>query len=180
MSAQYDPYKNFKFKVVIEGVTAGAFKSVEGLDSETEVVEHRSGAPRSMQWKFAVGVQDRAALDRASRLGRPGAILLKGFVPFSPLQRLLQSGQGQRTGTHTRSGRILLTASSGKPVAQWEFTNAWPCKWKGPSSKSGDSSSPDKILLVFQKVQHSSPRGSTFKGELSSIEPLYISGKESR
>ena len=177
MSAQYDPYKNFKFRVVIEGVTVGAFKNVEGLDSETEVVEHRSGAPRSMKWRTAVGVRDRAALDRASRLRHPGALLLKGFIPFSPLQRLLQSRRGKRAGMHRRSGSILLYNSSGKPVAQWNFTNAWPKKWDGPSSKSGGSVSPDKILLVFQKVQPSSPAGSSrsssFKGEITSIEPRF-------
>lgn len=149
MGAQNDPYKNFKFRVVIEGVTAGAFKNVEGLDSETEVVESRSGTPGSMKWQTAAGVRDRDALDRASRLGRPGAVLLKGFIPFSPLQRLLQP----RQGAHTRSAMILLTGTSGETVAQWNFTNAWPSKWEGPSRKSGDARSPDKILLVFQKVQ---------------------------
>lgn len=177
MSAQYDPYKNFKFRVVIEGVTAGAFKNVEGLDSETEVVEHRSGAPGSMKWKIAVGVRDRAALDRASRSGRAGAVLLTGFIPFSPLHRLLQSRQGRRTGIHKKSGIILLIDSSGKPIVQWKFTNGWPVKWKGFSIDSGSSSSPDKILLVFQKVQSSSPsgssRGASFKGEIISIEPLF-------
>ena len=163
MSAQYDPYKNFKFRVVIEGVTAGAFKSVEGLDSETEVVEHRPGAPGSMKWWTATGVRDCAAMDRASRLGRPGAILLKGFIPFSPLQRLLQRRKGSGAGTykHMNSGVIQLTDSSGRPVAQWNFNNGWPCKWEGPSGSSGNSSSPDKILLVFQKVQSSSPDGSS-------------------
>jgi hypothetical protein len=161
MSAQYDPYKNFKFRVVVEGVTAGAFKNVEGLDSETEVVEYRSGAPKSLRWRTVVGVHDGAALDRASRLGRPGAVLLKGFIPLSPLQRLLQSGQGQHAGTHMKRGIILQTTASGKVITQWEFTHAWPSKWKGPAPKGGNPVSPDKILLVFQKVWLSSPVSSS-------------------
>ena len=39
----FDHIGNFNFKVEIEGVTQGAFKNVEGLDSETEVVEFQDG-----------------------------------------------------------------------------------------------------------------------------------------
>jgi len=171
MSTRIDPYKNFKFRIIIDGVTSGAFKNVEGLDSETEVVEFRSGVPKS---QTAIGVYDYAALNRASHLGRPGALLLKGFIPLSPLKRLLQNRQAH---THKRSVAIQQKASSGKVVAQWEFTNAWPSKWKGPATKSGTLPSPDKILLTFQKVQLSSSdrssKGSRFKGEVISIEPKF-------
>ena len=39
----YDHIGAFNFKVEIEGVTQGAFRNVEGLDSETEIVEFQDG-----------------------------------------------------------------------------------------------------------------------------------------
>lgn len=38
-----DPYRGFRFRVEIEGIIAGGFSEVSGLQVETQVEEHREG-----------------------------------------------------------------------------------------------------------------------------------------
>ena len=40
--ARFDPYKNFKFTVSIDGITVG-FSECTGLDAEVSVIEYREG-----------------------------------------------------------------------------------------------------------------------------------------
>ena len=40
---EHDYVGQFNFSVEIENVTVGRFKSVDGLDSETEVIEYQDG-----------------------------------------------------------------------------------------------------------------------------------------
>jgi len=42
-TSRHDPYKVFKFLVEIDGLTSAAFSEVSGLDSETAVIEYRTG-----------------------------------------------------------------------------------------------------------------------------------------
>ena len=39
----FDHIGQFNFIIEIEGLTAGRFKAVDGLDSETEVIEYQDG-----------------------------------------------------------------------------------------------------------------------------------------
>ena len=39
----YEHIGNFNFRVEIEGITVAAFRNVEGLESETEVIEYQDG-----------------------------------------------------------------------------------------------------------------------------------------
>ena len=50
---RFDPYKNFKFKVFLEGITApvAGVSKVGGLKRTTEVVEHREGGDPSSSRK---------------------------------------------------------------------------------------------------------------------------------
>ena len=41
-----DPYAVFNFRVEIDGIDVGSFTEVSGLDSETDVIEYRTGDMR--------------------------------------------------------------------------------------------------------------------------------------
>ena len=38
-----------------------------------------------------------------------------------------------------RSGSIILLDESRQEVARWNFHEAWPAKWEGPTLKAGTS-----------------------------------------
>jgi phage tail-like protein len=58
---RYDPYKNFRFKVVWDGRTVAGISKVSGLSRTTEVVTHREGGDFSVVHK-APGQTDYGAI----------------------------------------------------------------------------------------------------------------------
>jgi len=50
-AARLDPYKNFKFRVVVDGSVVAGVSKVSPLRRSTEVVEHRSGGDPSTSHK---------------------------------------------------------------------------------------------------------------------------------
>jgi phage tail-like protein len=50
-SQRYDPYKNFKFRIVMKGKTVLGVSKVSALKRTTEVVKHRSGGQDSFDYK---------------------------------------------------------------------------------------------------------------------------------
>ena len=49
MAARVDPYKNFNFRVEIDGITVAGFSECSGLESEVAVIEYREGADISVR-----------------------------------------------------------------------------------------------------------------------------------
>jgi len=115
----------FNFRVEIEGVDAGQFRSVSGLSCETEVIEYKDGSD-------------------------PNRIrLLPGPTRCGPI--VLEYGTGLNPGLWDwyssviegnpvrKDGSVILLAGDGAEVARWNFYQAFPVRWEGPSLDSADS-----------------------------------------
>lgn len=116
MAARVDPYKNFNFTVSIDGITAG-FSECSGLDSEVNVIEYREGGDNRV--RKLVGL---------SKFGN--LVLKRGVTESLELYQwhlAILQGQNDR-----RDGSIILLDDERKPVARWNFKNAFPCKYHGP------------------------------------------------
>jgi phage tail-like protein len=104
-------------KIEIESVTQGLFQAVEGLRSESEVLE-------------AAGGEDSVALPGSRKWSH--LVLKRTYDPvFNGLWRWRQSvleGNVQK-----RDGRIILFNASGEKVAQWMFHRGWPSRWEVPT-----------------------------------------------
>jgi phage tail-like protein len=114
--ARFDPYKNFKFTVSIEGITVG-FSECYGLDAEVSVIEYREGGDHLVRKlpgliKFANITLKRGVTDSLE--------LYNWF-------KAIMQGQNDR-----RDGSIVLLDDEGKQVTRWNFKSAWPCKYQGP------------------------------------------------
>ena len=91
----FDLIGNFNFKVEIEGVTQGAFKNVEGLDSETEVVEYQDG-------------EDIVLRKRPGRTKYSNLTLKRGYINTDELwnwRKAVIDGKVER-----KSGSVILCA----------------------------------------------------------------------
>jgi phage tail-like protein len=42
-AARVDPYKNYNFRIEIDGITVAGFSECTGLSSEVEIIEYREG-----------------------------------------------------------------------------------------------------------------------------------------
>ena len=112
----HDHIGAYNFKVEIEGVTTGAFKAVDGLDSETEVIEYQDG-------------EDLVLRKRPGRTKYSNIVLKRGYVNNDELwkwRKQVIEGKVER-----KSGSIILLDDAGQEVMRYNFFEAWPCKCKG-------------------------------------------------
>ena len=114
-----DPYFGFNFHVEIQGLIAGGFTGVSGLSITTEIEEIRQG-----------GVNDRSyKLPKQSSYS--DLRLMRGLADVDMLWPWYQdvvAGKIQR-----RNGTIYLMSRASIPVMYWNFYQAYPIAWEGPS-----------------------------------------------
>jgi phage tail-like protein len=136
---KHDHIGQFNFKVEIEGVTVGAFKNVEGLDSETEVIEYQDG-------------DDIIARKRPGRTKYSNVTLKRGYINTDELwkwRKKVIEGKVER-----KSGSVILCADDGSEVCRYNFFEAWPSKWKGFTldGKGGDVTV-EEVELAVEKIE---------------------------
>ncbi len=114
-----DPYGNYNFLVEIDGITRAAFHEASGLDSAIDVIEHREGGQNTTTMKLP-------------GLTKYSNIVLKWGATDDT--QLYDWHQQCVDGNVTRkNGSVVLLDRQGNEVERWNFMNAWPSKWTGPS-----------------------------------------------
>ncbi|MEY3013413.1 MAG: hypothetical protein RIT45_2148 [Pseudomonadota bacterium] len=135
----FDHIGNFNFKVEVEGVTTGAFRNVEGLDSETEIVEYQDG-------------DDLILRKRPGRTKYSNVTLKRGYINNTELwewRKAVIEGKVQR-----KSGSIILCADDGTEVMRYNFFEAWPTKWKGFTlDGKGTDVNVEELELAVEKIE---------------------------
>lgn len=113
------PYRNFRFRLEIDGLDAGSFSEVSGFDATLDVVEYRAG--------------DDPAITPTKLPGliKYGNITLKWgssetMVLYDWLIDITEGTIEKKT--------VTLTAldEEGSPAASWRCINAWPVKYTAP------------------------------------------------
>lgn len=118
-SQRDDPYKNFNFRVEIDGIARAAFSEVSGLESETAVIEYRVGGEPNT-------VRKLPGLTKYANI-----VLRRGITQDAELwnwRKTVIDGNVER-----RNGSITLLDDDRTEVARWNFYNGWICKWEGPA-----------------------------------------------
>lgn len=99
-----DPYRGFNFKLEIDGVIRAGFREASGLDAEPRI----HGLHKYSNITLKRGVTDDHSLWDWHK-------------------------EAAAAKTQRKNGSIILTDESGEEKARWNFVNAWPAKWTGPS-----------------------------------------------
>lgn len=135
----HDHIGNFNFHLEIEGLTAGTFRNVEGLDSETEIVEYQDG-------------DDLVLRKRPGRTKYSNVVLKRGYVASDELwqwRKKVMDGSVER-----KSGSVILCNDAGDPVMRYNFFEAWPCKWKGFTlDGKGTDAVVEEVELVVERLE---------------------------
>lgn len=120
MADRTDPFRGFNFLVEIEGITRAGFREASGLDSTQDPVEYREGNEKSLNARKLPG------------LVKYSNITLKwGITNDADIwewRTKAVSGKIER-----KSGSVVLLDDAGEEKARWNFREAWPTKWTGPS-----------------------------------------------
>jgi phage tail-like protein len=118
MPQRNDPYKSFNFRVEIDGIASADFSEASGLESETAVIDFRTGADRVTR--------------KLPGLTKFGNIVLKrGITQNADLwnwRKTVVDGQAER-----KNGAVIILDDDGTEVVRWNFRNGWIAKWVGPS-----------------------------------------------
>jgi phage tail-like protein len=141
-----DLFGSYNFLLEITGVNddtkvvVGGFKSVSGMDSETEVVEFKQG-------------NDKVVRKKPGRTTYANIVLERGFTGTDNLwdwRKNIEDGNIDR-----RSGSVIVLDQDGETeVARYNFFEAWPCKWNVPDMDSDSSGMAiEKIEIAVEKVE---------------------------
>ncbi len=141
-----DLYGSYNFLLEISGinddtkVVVGGFKSVSGMDSETEVVEFKQG-------------NDKVVRKKPGRTTYANIVLERGYTATDNLwewRKNIEDGNIDR-----RSGSVIVLDQDGETeVARYNFFEAWPCKWNVPDMDSDSSGmAVEKIEIAVEKVE---------------------------
>lgn len=115
-----DPFLGSLFRVEIDGIIAGSFRSCSGLRLESEVFEYAEG-----------GSNDGARkLPGPTKVGN--IVLRKGLLNSDELWKWRESFLRGDQNSSRRSGSIMLCDDNGDELVRWNFHHAWPVKWEGP------------------------------------------------
>lgn len=118
MADMKHPYRNFRFRLEIDGLEAGGFAEVSGFDTSVDVIEYREG-------------DDVTTPRKLPGLTKYGNITLKWGTSDSMV--LYEWLDGITEGTIERK-TVTITAidEAGDDAASWQMINAWPVKYTAP------------------------------------------------
>ena len=139
-------FGSYNFLLEISGITGeaktivGGFKSVSGMNSETEVIEFKQG-------------NDRVVRKKPGRTTYANITLERGYTATDDLwtwRNNIEKGLIDR-----RSGSVIvLDQDLETEVARYNFYEAWPAKWDVPEMDSDSSNMAiEKIELAVEKIE---------------------------
>lgn len=115
--ARNDPYRNFRFRVELDGITQAGFNECTFGDTTTEVAEYREGT-------------DPAHTRKLSGQTKYGNITLKwGITDSTELYEWYQAVVDLGALDNRKNLAIILIDEAGNDKARWEIEEAWPTKY---------------------------------------------------
>jgi phage tail-like protein len=125
-----DPYGSFDFLVEIDGITRASFMEASGLDSTIDVTEYREGGFNETMRKLP------------GKTKYSNITLKFGSTDDHELYDWHRQWVKGDPAAKRKNGSVILLDRTGQEKIRWNFINAWPVKWTGPSlnAKNNDVS----------------------------------------
>ena len=117
-----DPFRGFKFKVVIGGIQRAGFREASGLDAANDSIDYREGDDKSLTIRKLPGLKKFSNIT-----------LKRGITDDLDLWKWRKQIMDGKIQDSRKSGQIILMDDEGNDVAEWDFVGAWPTKWTGPT-----------------------------------------------
>jgi phage tail-like protein len=116
-----DPYRNFRFRLEIDGIVQAGFSEATIPDTTSDVVEYREGTEPTTVRKLP-GLTKYANI--TLKWGTTDSIEI-----YDKWRKLVEDG---KIADARKNVAIILMDEGGNDAARWEFTNAWPSKYDAP------------------------------------------------
>jgi phage tail-like protein len=141
MAERQDPYRNFYFKVEIDGIQQAGFTDCSGIGSTTDPIEYREGGMTK------------------------SVIKLPGITKFNNLtlkwgmsvSRDLYDWYNDIVGgkiTRKHGSVVIYDIDGVTERVRWNFYNAWPTKWEGPAlTGKGNDVAIETLELAVETIE---------------------------
>jgi phage tail-like protein len=135
-----DPYRSYNFLVELDSITRGGFRECSGLDSAQDPIDYREGNQRHTTRKLPGMVKH-------------SVITLKwGITDATELwdwRKKAMDGKVER-----KNGSIILLDDTGAEKVRWNFRDAWPSKWTGPTfNATGNEVGIETMEIVHEGLE---------------------------
>lgn len=134
IGVRLDPYSAYNFLVEIEGIIAGGFTEVSGMSIQTEVERKMFGGENDREYTF---IKSTKYTDITLKHGLTDLDLLWCWYDD------VIKGKVQR-----KNGSIYLLDQAGLPAMWWDFYEAYPIKWDGPSFNAASNTVATETLVL--------------------------------
>lgn len=142
-TSREDPVVGFHFALDLQGTVTGYFTEVSGIGSESEIAEQKVVNQKGIQ----------VVLKVPGRLKWGDITLKRGLTSSMELWKWRQLVEDGKIKEARKNGSITMFDQSLKPVAQWDFKNAWPSKISGPAPKSDSNElQVEEITIVHEYI----------------------------
>ena len=140
VGSRNDPFGVFNFLVEIDGITRAAFRDCGGLDSSQTATDYREGGePLRMRKVPGLNTYSNITLTRG----------ITGDAELWDWRQKAADGRVER-----RNGSIILLDDKGEEKIRWNFVEAWPIKWTGPSfNATGNDVAVEVLELAHEGVK---------------------------
>lgn len=138
--ARVDPYLGYNFLVEIEGLVAGGFREVRGLESSVEVKDYAEGGVNGFLHQ----------LPGPTRY--PRLVLSRGVTDVDTLWAWYDEvTQGV---IRRRNMTLMLLDGQRAPVMWWDIRKALPVRWVGPTFNAASEAevATESVELVHQGI----------------------------
>jgi phage tail-like protein len=115
-----DPYRNYNFKLEIDGISRAGFRECSGLDATSDPIEYREGNEKVFTPRKLPGQTKYSNIS-----------LKYGITDDHSLwdwRKKTIDGKTER-----KNGSIVLMNEDGEEKIRWNFVNGWASKWTGIS-----------------------------------------------
>lgn len=135
-----DPYRAHNFIIEIDGIARAGFRECSGLDSAQDPIDYREG-------------NEGLTVRKLPGLVKHSNITLKwGTSDDAELWAWLKKAIDGKV--ERRSGSIILLDDTGVEKVRWNFREAWPTKWTGPSfNATGNEVAIETLEIVHEGLE---------------------------
>lgn len=135
-----DPYRAFNFLVELDGITQASFTECTGLGAKTEIIEMREGGDNTTVRKLP------------GKMTYTDITLKWGLTDSTELwvwrQQVIDGNIVRKSGSI-----VVYDLSNHTEVARWNFVNAWPSDWQGPTfNAKGSDIAIETLVLAHEGI----------------------------
>ena len=135
-----DPYRNYHFKLDIQGITEAHFTECSSIGVRVQAITYREAGDQPNVRRIP------------GRVEYADVTLRYGLTKSTDLWKWLMnvaSGTADRKNVSV----ILMDSTGMQEVTRWNLNNAWPREWSGaPLDARGQEIAIESLTLVFESV----------------------------